>query len=200
MLYSFFLTDDRNNLLRYAIADSTIIPANGFITFFVDGESNEGVNHTNFRLNRNGETIILSQKVGSVVNIFDSINYDYLPEDFSFGKYVDGTNNLQFMNLTPVLPNDGETPVINNISQKLINIYPNPSSGTMYIKLQNTSKISKILEFDIVDISGKRIYPKTLINNNIITIHLNHLYNGFYLFRIIEEGNVLESYKILLNK
>ena len=52
-----FITDDLANPTKFRIGDGVVVPAGGFILFYADGDPEQGLLHTNFKLNRNGESI-----------------------------------------------------------------------------------------------------------------------------------------------
>lgn len=60
--------------------------------------------HTNFRIDSNGEVLLLSDKNGVLI---DSLFTGIIPTDISRGRFPDGANNwFYFENPSPGLPND----------------------------------------------------------------------------------------------
>ncbi len=201
-LFSYFLSDDAGNLMRYAIPDSTVIPANGFITFYLDGDSKQGILHTSFKADRDGESMYLSQKVGGTVTVYDSVSFALLVEDHSFGKYADGTGKWQHMvNMTPGLPNDPDRLVYQqDISRPVydITIYPNPSAGIVSVAVNEADLLSQVYSLDVIDISGKIIHPKVWLNSCMSQINLTHINNGLYLIRIFKNNQLIHADKLMI--
>lgn len=203
-LYSFFLSDKKDNLTRYAIPDSTVIPAYGFITFYLDGEAKQGKYHAPFKADPDGESMILSQKVGSVIHVVDSVSFSELFENRSFGRYEDGTGEWQYMvNITPGQPNDPDRfvnqPEHDAISLN-VRIYPNPSDGSINISVDDYDLQSQYYSFDVVDISGKILYPKVWLNSQNNQVNLSYLNGGLYFVRIFKDRQMINTSKLVIVK
>jgi hypothetical protein len=204
VLYSFFLSDDINNPTRYAIPDSTVIPSKGFYTFYLDAEARQGPLHTSFKADTDGEMLVLSQKVGETIHIIDSASFALLVEDHSYGRYSDGTGDWRHMvNITPGYPNDPDqlnnTNPIPELSNKII-IYPNPSNGIINISLNEFHLYEQTFTMDIIDISGKVVYPKVWLNSSNNWIYLTNLQNGLYFSRIYKDNLIVYTGKIIILK
>ena len=72
----FYLSDDLDEPMLWRIPDGTVVPANGTVAFYAS-ELNEGM-HTSFRLAREGEVVVLSNRLGQILDVVD---YDILEED-----------------------------------------------------------------------------------------------------------------------
>ncbi len=76
------------------------------------------------------------------------------------------------------------TNVENVINSRDINIYPNPSNGTMYITNAENFNI------EIIDLLGKVVYSSSIISNN-EQLNLSGLANGSYFAKITNQQNVV---------
>lgn len=203
-LFSCFLSDDAGNLMRYAIPDSTVIPANGFITFYLDGEAKQGKMHASFKADSDGESMFLSQKAGETVHMLDSVSFSLLVENHSFGKYGDGTGDWQHMvNITPGSANDPDRLVYHQeISEMIydVKIYPNPSDGYLFISIDEENTLSMDYSIDVIDISGKVVYPGFWLSSNTSHINLTSLDNGLYFIRTFKGRLLINTGKILIIK
>ncbi len=74
----------------------------------------------------------------------------------------------------------------NPIDQKgqRISIYPNPTSGILYLK--NVTDLNEAHTLDIFDISGKRLIHQLLVGN---AVDIASLTSGFYVLRIHHRGS-----------
>jgi predicted extracellular nuclease len=119
----------------------TIVPANGFVVIVVDSDDASG-----FGISSGGETIWLENASGTVI---DEVAVPTLDVTQSYGRFADGTNNLQVLNFITrgSANNNGSTPVIkmNEIYSRGTTAYPD------WIEVYNTSA-------DPVDITGYKIY------------------------------------------
>lgn len=203
-LCSFFLSDDKTNLTRYAIPDSTVIPANGYIIFYLDGEAKQSGLHASFKANPEGESMILSQKVGGTIRILDSVSFEILYEDHSFGKYEDGTGSWFHMEImTPGNPNNADLLNVESISAQAktnIRIFPNPSNGQINIVIKESDYTTGSFSFDIIDLSGRQIIPKVCLNSYENSIYLSQLENGLYLIRVYRDNFLIDTNKLIINK
>jgi hypothetical protein len=99
-LKNYYLTDDKENLIKYKISNDFIVPANGFQLFWCDDQAGQGINHTNFKLSAEGEFVALTHP--NKIFIFDSISFNEYSENISFGREYDGANTwINFNQATP---------------------------------------------------------------------------------------------------
>jgi hypothetical protein len=85
------------------LPSGTIIPAGGFFVITVDDGSASG-----FGLSSNGEEIWLEKPDAT---IGDDVNFPALETGQSYGRYPDGSDNLQILYvITPGAPNDNSAP------------------------------------------------------------------------------------------
>ena len=124
----YYLTDDEANLKKYWIgANSTIISAKGWLVFWADDQSGQGQNHTNFKLDKDGEFVALVAPDG--VTVVDSIRFGPQLEDYSLGRQADG--------MSAWIDFEFPTPFYSNLSTNMdeledavsLKVYPNPSNG-----------------------------------------------------------------------
>lgn len=145
------LLNNGNNVLAIQVhnyvstsSDMTIIP------FFSIGMVNPPANpngmadlikfsipqlHTNFKIKSEGETILLSDSLG---NLVDSLNSGYIPADISLGRQPDGSSNLYFFNEA--------TPGSSNTTVGFTGIVPEPQysqnggfySGSVIVSLSDS--------------------------------------------------------------
>ncbi len=117
------LTDNPETPRKWIIPDSTRIRPHGFCVFFAD-KKNIG-NHTNFKLDPNGEYAGLYDAGGQLV---DALTYEKQPHQASTGRFPDGGPGW-FMFSDPTLgaPNTRESLVIKTSGKKDLLPIPAPS-------------------------------------------------------------------------
>ena len=90
-----YLSDDRNNLIKSRIRAGdpyyTVIPPGGFKLLWADGQPKQGPFHLNFKLDKSGEVVYLSDSSGTLL---DSLYFATQQTDVSIGKYKDGVDYL----------------------------------------------------------------------------------------------------------
>ncbi|NLB90691.1 MAG: hypothetical protein GX786_05680, partial [Clostridiales bacterium] len=81
-----YLSDDPSKPFKWHFPEDAVIPANGYYVVFCTGkdriDSATKVPHSNFRIKAEGETIVISDGMGSVV---DMVSFDNMPRDTSYG-------------------------------------------------------------------------------------------------------------------
>jgi hypothetical protein len=146
----------------------------------------------------------LSQKVGENIIICDSVSFSLLLEDHSYGKYNDGTGAWQHMvKITPGLPNDPDRFVYQKEISEMtydISIYPNPSSGIISVSVDEDDLWSHVYSMDVIDISGKVLFPQVWLNNRNNNINLTQIHNGLYFIRIFKNRQLIYTDKLIMIK
>lgn len=99
-LNGYYLTDDLTDLTQYQITDTLVIQPQGFLLFYADNDAEQGIEHTNFGLNNEGDTLVLVDKDGFM--IIDSYTFGLQSPDLSEGRLPDGSQKwLKFSRSTP---------------------------------------------------------------------------------------------------
>ncbi len=104
-LEGMYLTDDPNKPHRYRISEPVTIAPGEFVLFWADDDTGQGVLHTNFNLDKTGETIALYDR--DAKTIIDTITFPALEGDVSYGRFPDGIGDPRRLAPTPGQPNMG---------------------------------------------------------------------------------------------
>ena len=70
--------------------------------------------------------------------------------------------------------------IVNQIEKNTITVFPNPSNGKFYIKINSNLVYNKI---EIYNFSGSKIYNRYLINKN-ASIDVSNCKSGVYFVKI----------------
>jgi hypothetical protein len=101
-----YVSDDPLDLTQWRIAAGTTVDAGQRIILYADDDGTQGPTHTNFKLNGNGEAILLVSDDGET--IIDSVVFDAQEGDVSYGRFPDGADTWGFHLLpTPGAANVG---------------------------------------------------------------------------------------------
>ena len=105
-LSNFALSDDETKPAKWPFPKDAVIPAGGYYLVFCSGKNKveEGTHypHTNFSINNEQETIVLSTLVGELV---DRVVVNSIPRDMSYGRNEKGDWQV-FTLATPGAPNN----------------------------------------------------------------------------------------------
>jgi len=184
-----YITDDLELPFKWLISDlypdSVTLQAYGFGLFFADNEPGQGVRHCNFKLNSAGETICLLKKVSGIPVVLDSVTYNPLPEDTSWGRFPDGMPAWKEMNT----PTPGKSNVVLSsnlilIDHRDIHLFPNPSNSYVNVILRSDEYQSHRLR--IYGLSGA-IHKTVEFYGSKFTIDISDLSPGAYIVGIEEE-------------
>ncbi|MCK4750239.1 MAG: lamin tail domain-containing protein, partial [Bacteroidales bacterium] len=114
----FYLTDSLGDPTKYRIPshspELTTIEPKGFYVVYADNTSDQGVHHTNFKLKRDGEQIILSHYTGT--SILDSVTYSKQFRNSAYGR-IRESGERYFIPPTP-----GTTNVVPDFADLVINV------------------------------------------------------------------------------
>ena len=90
--------------------------------------------------------------------------------------------------------------VLTGIHETLINndfnIYPNPSNGSFTIK---SSKNNSVSNLEVINLLGETVYTENIHSEN-QTINLQYLQNGLYTLKFYENGKLISTNKIIIQK
>ncbi|NNE54657.1 MAG: T9SS type A sorting domain-containing protein, partial [Flavobacteriales bacterium] len=134
-----YLTDDIDNPLRWKMPDVTIDPG-GFILFWADKDLDEGILHTNFKLNSSGEAAAIFQIEQGTYRMVDMIEFGPQTTDISYGRETDADPDwISFEVPTPNGPN-GQTFVEESPNETWM-VFPNPTNGLLSFSSPSSGRI-----------------------------------------------------------
>lgn len=105
-LDGYYLSDDFANPCRWVFPD-TILAGGGYIIVWADEDEEQTGLHANFKLSAGGETVVLSDPAGAIV---DGIEFEPTMSNTSLGRYPNGSGNFRIMVPTPGFVNMPEYP------------------------------------------------------------------------------------------
>jgi len=101
-LSGMYLSDNKDNLRKWAFPDNTIIPPKGYLIVWADEDGKDQTElHANFKLSKNGETVMLIDKDERGNKILDSMEFGKQEKDVAYGRFPDGTGNFRQLTMTP---------------------------------------------------------------------------------------------------
>ena len=106
-LSNYALSDSADSLVKWRFPQGAVIEPGGYYVVYASGKDkgpdSTGWPHASFKLRSNGETVILSDVQGRMI---DLVTYDLLEADTSWGRDEEGTSGFKvFRQPTPGLPN-----------------------------------------------------------------------------------------------
>ncbi|MCB2218854.1 MAG: CotH kinase family protein [Bacteroidetes bacterium] len=170
-----YLTDNLSNPDKWLFPDVTLQPGE-FLLLWADEQQEQGIFHTNFKLDKEGEEIGLFDSEATAYFPLDTIIFGQQDSNIPFGRQLDG--GLPWMQLnTPTPGASNMTGGINhNPFQSAFGVYPNPViNGWLYLE--------KLTSLTIYNTHGQRIKKASKVSK----IDTKGMKKGLYLL-ITEEG------------
>ena len=101
-LTGMYLTDKIDNLKKWEFPEDTSIPAHGYLIVWLDedGKAEPGL-HANFKLSRNGETVMLVDTDIRGNQVLDTVAFEKQEKDVAFGRWPNGSGKLKQVQITP---------------------------------------------------------------------------------------------------
>ncbi len=100
-----YISDVINEPLNLQISknspDLTTIPPYGYLVLWADNETEQGVLHLNFKLDKNGEELSLVQRRAGTIVYLDSVRFGNQFLNTTYGHYPDGNNDWSYQIPTP---------------------------------------------------------------------------------------------------
>ncbi len=99
-----YLTDDLSQPMMWWIPTTTTIPAHGYLLIWADNDIEDAGQHTNFKLDADGEELGLFDIDGDTP--IDTVQFGPQRANISFGRYPNASNNWRLLaSPTPETPN-----------------------------------------------------------------------------------------------
>jgi len=135
--------------------------------------------------------------------MLDVIGTNALKNDnikFKFEYVTNGSaNNFYLDNI--MIGEESDLMIVENTTSARVLIYPNPSDGNTFIELNNLA--DKEVEVKLVNILGAELMH--LFNGEIVSnyyminnIDLSHLETGIYFVKVVADGDIIKTDKLIL--
>jgi len=139
-----FLSDSKNNFMKYEIAAGTTIEPNGCIVFYEDlhfGNPSEPGCIVPFALSKNGETLYLhSGQDGVLTGYSEQEKFGTSETGIAFGRYRKSTGTYNFVAMSQNTPGWANAyPKVGPIVISEIMYYPDTEADAEYVELYNMS-------------------------------------------------------------
>jgi hypothetical protein len=192
-LAGYFLSDDEDEPMQWTFPEA-VIPANGYLIIWADKDEDQDGLHTNFKLSANGETIILSNPQGTVL---DQVTYGGQSADISTGRSPNGLGDFTVMNPTF----NGENELVNSSqditeSEWEVQLFPNPVSDWLTIKMETTNSAPARF-IRIFDITGKAVFQESF-SEMLTEVDVSYFAPGIYFAQIMEKDQILVNKRFVV--
>ena len=168
------------NQFKIPAGKESIIPANGYATFFASNVPKRGPKHLNFVLSSTGSTVYLVDR--NATTVLSSKAIPAMNPGESFGTFPNGSAIWQiYTNTSPNANNDFAG--LDENKNEIIAAYPNPTTGTLNFSMEGN--------YTVYSMDGKKLITEEKTK----ALNLSNLSNGVYLIRQVGRN---ESLKVIV--
>ncbi len=177
-LDGYFLSDDADDLMKWAFPSGTSIAGNGYLIIWADDDEDQEGLHANFKLSAAAEAVLLVAPDGTIV---DEVTYIDQVTDVSYGRYPNGIGEFQSMSPTFNAENTGTTATSDPFTkQQEIKVYPNPANDSFTLSIDGETEEKQIVM--IYNLNGTKVYQGMIRQN--AQIDVSYWPVGLYLIKI----------------
>ncbi len=179
-LYGYYLTDNSNELKKWAFPETAMIPANSTLIVWADNEQLESGLHAGFKLNSAGEELLLVYKDNTVI---DAMEFNTQFNNLSYARIPNGTGDFTLTEtITFDTNNDTPTSIEENaLAGNTLQVYPNPARANevLTVQLPSTQKAQAYLVNTLGQVVQK--YALNEMQNNLL---IPNVAAGIYTLKI----------------
>lgn len=192
-LSGWYLTDNAQNLDKWAIPDGTTLGADQYLIIWADEDSSQGPMHANFKLSASGEMVTLLNNESFIAN---QIAYEQQQTDLGFARNPNGIGDFVMQGPTFASNNDfvGVEKVVYSNDMR---IFPNPANTIAFIRLENNPGQLDIM---ISDIQGRTIQQSSdFTGNSNLQLDVSGYAEGVYSISVKTQTTV-HTAKLVIQK
>ena len=105
-LSGLYLSDARTNPRKWKFPNGSRLPGKGYLVIWLDEDSQDQPGlHANFKLSKQGETLMLVEQVGEQLHLLDAVKFGPQQTDKAYGRLPDGSGQLRRVLPTPAASN-----------------------------------------------------------------------------------------------
>lgn len=186
-----YLSDKADNLVKWAFPAGTTIPADGYLIVWADEDGDQQGLHANFKLDKDGEAIYLSN-AGDSTRI-DEVVFGIQETNVSMSRVPNGTGEFRTQHTTHGFSND--TPVANRNPAGEIELQVTPNPAGNFLNVRFPGAAAGAMRVDLYAVSGRNVFTGREANNGTLELDLTDLSPGFYLLRVRDAVGKLGTVK-----
>jgi hypothetical protein len=181
-----FITDTIGDLFKSEVGDM-LLPANSYKIFWADEDYVDYLSHWDFKLNEDGEQIILSTAEGTIL---DSVSFGHQSSIFSYGRYPNGTGDFTEMFSTIQYENQAPNDTVFHAD---FHAFPIPARGVLYVNTSYEAPYTLTFTNSV----GQTIKQIEVAWAGLVEVDVSNMSDGLYIITI-ERDDFTISKKIIV--
>lgn len=177
-LDNLYLTDNPNNLQKWAFPSGLTIAPNSYLIVWSDEDLTEEGLHADFKLSASGESVILSYPNGEIV---DEVTFGAQTENVAFARVPNGTGN--FVNQPATFGANNHSLGTSAFAMEMnVEVWPNPATDVL-----NIASASEIKTVEIYNLMGQQVRAEKGIGKA-MQVKIGDLPNGVYAVKVSSDN------------
>lgn len=174
-----YLSDDLDNKKKWSFPIGTFIGPKGFLIIWCDEDVEQTGLHSNFKLQKSGESLVLS--MGNMV--LDSLSFPEQQTNQVAARVPNGTGEFQAHAHTFNANNDFPTGIDKEIDRntKGISVFPNPAKNRVHLQLNGD--LDRIAVVRLYDLNGRLIMQENYASQK-VEFSLPQVPSGMYFLQV----------------
>lgn len=179
-LQGFFLSDDEEDLHKWAFPNGTQIAANDYLIIWADKDEEQAGLHTNFKLSKSGESLFLTHEDGTAV---DAMQYTEQETNIALARMPNGIGDFTLQSATIGQNNDRINNTVEQLSSTAFQIFPNPASDFFYLE-NNLEGYKNTYQIQIYNAVGQLVLQQKGSLAQRQKIETTHLATGLFFIKV----------------
>lgn len=174
-LTGWYLSDNGNDLQKWAFPAGTSIPAKSYLIVWADEDGSQPGLHANFKLSANGETIYLVSPDNTAVQ---EVSFSSQPDDMGYARVPNGTGSFVVQDPTHEANNSTVSSVSPEVVQATLKIFPNPNPGRFTLAMEGSLDLPSA----VYNAQGQLVWQGNLTER--LDVDLSDMPPGIYTAKV----------------
>lgn len=177
-LTNYYLSDDRERPDKWQFPTGIVIAPDDYVLVWADEDQEQGSLHTNFKLNGDGESILLSDPD---LVLIDAVDFPAVGTDTTYARLPNGTGDFFPAPPTPLTINtDFPDPVsaVESLVPLSAKVYPNPANNLLVI--ESSTDLGEGILFNV----HGQLVARYNINKGLQRYDVSGLVAGIYTLKV----------------
>lgn len=178
-LSNYYLTDEIDKPKKWKFPEGAILESESYLVVWADKDELQDGFHTNFKLSKSGEFIMLSHQDGTVI---DSLTFSQQITNKVSARIPNGIGEFVFQIPTFETNNEIINSVAEIVKSEFFEIFPNPATDFFYVSFKTDIDKEKIVS--MYNNLGQLVWQKEDFGSSKLRIPTLDFISGLYVLEI----------------